>query len=118
VSVFVSLALKLHSIPQYKNPPLYRQLARACIDRPSSKLYLFGGLKESGTLLNDLWALDIAANYWEEQVLVTPDWPPARMAHACVIDETTRVFYIFGGEASDTLLNDLWAFSMTTSTVM
>jgi hypothetical protein len=111
------LAYQVNYIPYSRIPPSSREYSVGCIDSASSKFYIFGGHQQAGELLNDLWAFDLASNYWEEMKQSSINWPQARITTACLIDQSERVLYIFGGETENTFLNDLWAFSLTTKTV-
>jgi hypothetical protein len=113
----LGLAFKAKYIPASRIPPTSREYSAGCIDSATLKFYIFGGHQQAGALLNDLWAYDLASNYWEEIKQSSINWPQARINSACLIVQSQRVLYIFGGETESIFLNDLWAFSLTTKTV-
>lgn len=112
------LTLRTYSIPKQNSPPVSRQNARLCIDKQSNQLFLFGGMAEGGDLLNDLWAFDLESQKWARKAVISQVWPEARHSYGCFVDEVKRDLYIFGGETEKVVLNDLWAFSLTTLTVL
>lgn len=74
-------------------------------------IYLFGGISENGTLLNDFWKLDISINgllnpIWEPISIKTP---PPRYGHHTFIRD--GCLYITGGYNSEGYqINDVWKF--------
>ncbi|KAH0787338.1 multiple epidermal growth factor-like domains protein 8 isoform X1 [Histomonas meleagridis] len=75
------------------------------------KIYLFGGISETSTLLNDFWVLDTSVNgllnpIWK---LVPGECPPPRHSHAAYC--LKNKLYIVGGyDQNNEKLNDIWRF--------
>jgi hypothetical protein len=83
-------------------------------DDTDEQVYLFGG-RSADTPLNDLWALNVDDPAWSQ---VRPDGllPAARFGHNAVFDPQGGRMLIFGGQAGDAFLNDLWAFTSQDNT--
>ena len=95
--------------------PSVRWTASAIHDPIGNRVVLFGGRGSSGDL-NDVWALDLATEQWSELETST-EGPSARFSHNAVYDSQSHRMLIWSGRmlaSSSTLLNDIWAFDLTT----
>ena len=87
----------------------YHSLATA----PDGTVYLFGG-NDSEAYFNDLWQFE--NGNWSE-ITVSGDPPTARTLAALTYDTANERLLLFGGRTvSGTLLADLWAFDLATTT--
>ena len=86
-------------------------------------LYIFGGSLQDGTLLNDLWRLDLSNFSWErllknnqfnENDLLAPS---PRSGHALVhANDEDNIVYIFGGKIGNFQeANDLWKYDISSN---
>ena len=85
-------------------------------------LYIFGGSVKDGSLLNDLWKLDLESIIWEKinienngennsELLL----PSPRSGHSLVMTNNSEV-YIFGGKIGNFQEgNDLWKFDVNSN---
>ena len=74
-----------------------------------SKVALLTGGYGNGTILNDLWALDIANDVWVD---FSPSVsPPPRFAAAGGFDRMNQVLVLFSGLANTGLLADTWHYA-------
>ena len=88
-------------------------------------LYIFGGSIEDGSLLNDLWKLDLESKIWtkienaeNKQNIDDPELllPSPRSGHSIVIVNESEV-YIFGGKIGNFQEgNDLWKYDVNENT--
>jgi hypothetical protein len=69
---------------------------------------LHGGGSADRGYLDDTWRLDHAARAMTKVEVATA--PPARSGTALVVDPFTTDVLLFGGQGSDGLLGDTWAF--------
>lgn len=75
------------------------------IDGDGAKAYLFGGHGANGSLLGDLWQLDLAAMTWHA---LPATGPAPRFGHnAAWVEDVGLV--VFAGQGA-TFYNDLWAY--------
>ena len=97
--------------------PSRRQLVASAWDAAQRQLIVFGGQNDSGSLLDDTWALSLAG--------AVPTWtrlfpgganPSARSAMASVWDPVSRRMIIFGGETSTGRTNTVWQLSFASGT--
>ncbi|MBI4322585.1 MAG: hypothetical protein HY675_29185 [Chloroflexi bacterium] len=85
-------------------------------------VYLFGGVGEGGTLLNDLWRFGTVSatsngprgqaqplDAWEE---INPaNEPPARFGHTIVEVSGTGGIVLFGGQGAGDVFDDVWSYN-------
>ncbi len=71
-------------------------------------LYLFGGSRQQGPLLDDLNRFDPAQRQWTQLETASDERPSPRYAPALVT--VGKRIYLFGGGGSGGFLNDLWAY--------
>jgi hypothetical protein len=90
-------------------PP--RRSESLIFDPLRQRMIMFGGGPgDSG--LNDVWALSLADNQGWQQI--SPDGAPsARQGHTAIYDPVRDRMLVFGGRATTTLLNDVWALSLS-----
>jgi N-acetylneuraminic acid mutarotase len=76
----------------------------------------FGGLTETGNVLNETWIYDCETNNWEE-VFPTLS-PPPRSDASMYFDIVNDKFILFGGyrNSSDYYSNDLWVYDINANT--
>jgi len=108
-----AMAFKTYTIPPFKSPPTPSQLSRGCYDKTTHSFYIFGGIDESGSLLNSLSSFDLNSKSWHSYSMLSEEWPQGRKNHMCFVDDDERKLFIFGGENEKIFLNDLWAFSLS-----
>lgn len=77
-----------------------------CMIKFNDKIYIFGGISEDGSYLNDLWKFYSTSQIWE---LVIPSGtiPSGRSSFGCNIDEGTG-FLIYGGNSTNGVLGDFY----------
>jgi N-acetylneuraminic acid mutarotase len=79
-------------------------------DSTNGVVYLFGGWKEGGIDLNDLWVYDPGANTWTERA-PSGGPPAAREGQSMVYDSAANRVILFGGTVTNTsFFNDTWAY--------
>ena len=92
-----------------KAPPGRESMGLA-YDSSDGYLLLFGGLSQSGTPLNDTWALE--SEKWVE--LSPENSPPARSAPAMVFDAATGSVVLYGGigqvNGAQPYYDDTWSY--------
>lgn len=94
--------------PPTANSPLPRSLAGAAYDSTRDELVVYGGL-DHGFLLDDLWALPMAAGAsWVSLDYDLAFRPSARAGATMVLDSRRDRLVLFGGSSS----NDLWTFDL------
>ena len=82
----------------------------------SGSIYIFGGY-DGSEYLSNIWECDPDPVLGGcTQLAVTGDAPSGRAYHSATIDDVNGIMYIFGGQSGSTNLNDLWAFTLSTST--
>lgn len=75
--------------------------------------YLFAG-HDGGTVYDDLWAYDLAADSWS-QIVDAGEGPAARFGHNAVWAPGIGLV-IFAGQGPDTFFNDLWTYDPSANT--
>jgi serine/threonine protein kinase len=87
-------------------------------------LFVFGGIDNTGNLLNDLWKYNTATGSWTELSPPTTlsasgncgTIPAPRVDTAVVWDNVDQKLLLYGGQgAKNTYLGDLWSFDPTAS---
>src|SRR5206468_1650220 len=81
------------------SPPAARMRCSMVVDS-SGLMYMYGGRRQSGTPLGDLWQLKRVGNVWQWSRVFPQGDPVARFGHTAVIDTADQ-----GG----VLKNDVWA---------
>jgi hypothetical protein len=76
------------------------------------KIVLFGG-NEDYSLLNDTWTFDLNTHNWTN--MNPSNAPSARQHFAMTYDSTDDELILFGGEDGNQILNDTWAYNITTN---
>lgn len=79
-------------------------------DPRAHRLVLFGGKNDADENVNEVWALDVAHNAWQ-QIMVTGDSPPPSEDHTAIYDPLGHRLILYGGENGPTT-NNLWAFDL------
>ncbi len=91
-----------------------RQKHTAVFDPVGMCMYVFGGMADDTSLLNDVWEYDVTTN---QGTLLSPGGgqPPARMAHTAVYDPNRRVMLVFGGDldGTGTTTADIWKYDIS-----
>ena len=92
-------------------PPQERGGHTAIYDPVRDRMLVFGGIGETNTRQNDVWALSLSGNpTW---TLLAPIGipPSARHLHTAIYDPVRDQMVVFGGG----LLNDVWVLSLSGS---
>jgi Galactose oxidase, central domain len=89
------------------NQPLWVYAGSAAFDENINAVILFGG-GSGGIDQNTTWQWFGVRGYWKQ--LVTTQSPPAREGASIAYDSALRHVILFGGQNSDTPLNDTWEF--------
>ena len=94
--------------------PLKRCLQHAAIDETGGIMYLFGGCASGfgPCPLDDLWALDLTTNVWQE--MGGSPRPAGRTHNGLAFDAARRRLVVYGGAGSAGLLNDYGEFDPAT----
>lgn len=88
---------------KYSHPPKRRHVA-GVYDAVRNCFLIFGGFGDEG-YLNDVWALDLAADIW---INLTPG-PQPRIDHQAVYDPASKRLLLYGGDARlDHKFHDVW----------
>ena len=94
-------------------------------DSQDDLIFVFGGIDNSGNLLNDLWQFDPAAGQWTNLFpsdgsptpCANSSRPAARMNAAMVWDDADRQILLYGGAgANNHFFGDLWSYSPAQNT--
>ncbi|MHC5081118.1 MAG: Kelch repeat-containing protein, partial [Planctomycetota bacterium] len=110
-------------LPASGTAPSSRQGHTAIYDPDNHRMVLFGGTTSAfgfGGALDDLFTLDLTsgAEGWTEWLPATTGTPPSsRWGHTAVFDPGAKRMIVFGGDDGALgVLNDVWAFDLTTGT--
>jgi hypothetical protein len=91
-------------------PPTARAQHTAIYDPVHRWLVVFGGWTY-GSVLNDTWVLNLAAQTWTQASPIGSP-PAARRGHTAIYDAANGRMLLFGGVAGSGFYNDLWALSL------
>jgi hypothetical protein len=92
------------------NGPGMRSYPASAMDKTGNLMFMHGGGSAAGTLLNDLWVLNLNTDTWTQ----LNSGPSARYLHAMVYDTNLNRLILFGGKAPGHL-NDVWAYNVGTN---
>lgn len=98
-------------------PPSPRFTHNAVYDESMHRLLIWSGRRVDATgssLLNDVWALDLATRRWSE-VPATTDLPEARYGTAAIFDPVARHLVTFAGFTTQGRFDDTWRFDARAS---
>jgi len=96
--------------------PGARRWHTAIYDAPRSRMVVFGG-GGSGTMFNDVWALDLTPGTEAWSLVTVVGAPPAaRTQHTAVHDAAGQRMVVFGGRDADAVLSDTWMLDLATDT--
>ncbi|HZT08905.1 MAG TPA: kelch repeat-containing protein [Chloroflexota bacterium] len=91
--------------------PSARAAHAAVWDAADGRMFVFGGMTDNTSYLDDLWSYDPSANAWGRVDEGAPS-PDARARHAAVWDPAGRRMLVFGGyRGLSGYSNELWSFS-------
>ncbi len=110
------------SAPSTNAPTTLRSGHGMVWDDHDNQLLVFGGVDDSGNLLNDLWSYDTGKGNWKQlnaSTAVTGNdcgsVPVPRMNAAMVWDGVDQQVLLYGGVgANNQYLGDLWSYSPST----
>ncbi|KAJ7187899.1 Muskelin N-terminus-domain-containing protein [Mycena filopes] len=117
----------LSSDPQIPHAPPLVYDHQIAMDCETQILYVYGGRIIDGDATSykyaGLYCYNIRLAKWQHlQNSPKPDTPfsggliPARSGHSMVLDDRTRILYIFGGKVEKTVLCDMYAYNIATKT--
>jgi hypothetical protein len=96
-------------------PPVGRELHSAIYDPVRDRMVVFGGYENSGSDVNEVWALSLAGTPAWTELAPTGTPPSARESHSSIYDPVRDRMVVFGGnhyDGSDHYLNEVWALSL------
>jgi hypothetical protein len=85
--------------------PTPRQNPSFAYDSTGKRLYIFGGETSAGPSA-EAWSYDLAGSTWSR--VEVPSAPAARTSQGTAPDPMGRRILIFGGQAPDATLKDIW----------
>lgn len=98
--------------------PSARSGSTLWFSKEDKKLYLFGGIDQTFSTLNDLWSFDLSTNKWAELVPDgQPGSPPSRHAAQAGQVAVNGTITLYGGEGPPPtfeVLNDTWTYDIAT----
>ena len=80
----------------------------------SGKVYIFGGINTTGNL-NDLWQYNPSTSSWNRLIDTNQNGSPSARNGSVAWTDINGNAYIFGGNSSSGVLNDLWQYNPSTS---
>jgi hypothetical protein len=91
-----------------------RSASKIVFDEYSGEIYMFGGISENvpKNFHGDFWKYDISGNSWNE--INTESTPENRSSFGMIFNKKNSNIYLYGGDAYQTQLDDLWCFNTTT----
>jgi N-acetylneuraminic acid mutarotase len=115
-------SLKWNKIETNSDKPPARWAHGAIYDAIKDRMIIFGGKYEDSSFtpkyLNDVWALNLETNEWQELKPNSAKNPSARAGMAMIHDIENDRFIIFGGTENESTsigsLNDTWEFNLFT----
>jgi hypothetical protein len=111
-----SLSQWLDRTPATSQSPVLPAAAEDCAmiyDPVAHRLVLFGGKNDANQNVNEVWALDLNQNLWQ-QIMVEGETPPPSEDHAVIYDPASHRMILHGGEDGLTT-NKTWAFDLKTN---
>ena len=94
-------------------PPSPRFQHHAVYDPVRDRLIVFGGAGLPGTLLGDVWALELSESPAWTPLAPTGTPPSPRRAHSLIYDSLRDRLVMAGGLDASGRLNDAWTLSLT-----
>lgn len=94
------------------NPPP-RSNASCIYDAAANRIIIFGGRNLKGNL-NDVWALNLSSNVWQ-QIIPSGSAPPPRFTQNAFFDSSSYRMIIWSGQGAE-LYNDVWALNLGSNT--
>jgi hypothetical protein len=88
-----------------------RMYVSTVLDEATDRMVVFGGLKEVGVFLNDVWARDLTGQGSWTALAPTGTPPAPRWSYSAILDEARHRIVLFGGIGA-TGFNDVWALSL------
>lgn len=78
-----------------------------------SRLWMYGGRHDDGTVLAEMWVYDVATRTWTQQATTAQATPGPRYGAITWYNSITETLYLYGGKnSSHDLRQDMWAFDM------
>ncbi len=93
-------------------PPGPRFSHSAIYDPVRDRMIVFGGSSQTSTIMNDVWALDLAGAPTWSPIYASGGSPAPRYAHSAVYDPVRDRMIIVGGQSSTTA-SDAWALTLS-----
>jgi hypothetical protein len=120
--VVVLQAAKVHYVPETSTPPAKFIQAATAYNPVEGDIYHFSGVNQGNEVLSLFAAFNLKSKRWRHIEPSNAQRPgntktESRLTAAGVFDDSKQLFYVFGGEALKSLLNDLWKFDVATSRV-
>lgn len=120
--IFQFTPYSAQAAPSANAPTILRSAHSMVWDDHDNLLFVFGGIDNSGNLLNDLWSYSPATGSWSQLSASTAGTaafssncgttPTPRMNAAMVWDSVDQQVLLYGGVGtSNRYLGDLWAYS-------
>ncbi len=97
------------AVPHAGPWPAPRSGHTAVYDPTGDRMIVFGGRGADGTLLNDVWALELRPQLQWVQLSPTGPPPPEREGHTSIVDDSRQRMVVFGGTGSAA---DVWSLSL------
>lgn len=92
-------------------PPSPRSDHAAINDSLRDRMIVFGG-----SLSDETWELSLDDTLLWNEVVTSGGPPPGRLSHTAIPDPARDRMIVFGGTTATSLLNDVWALSLSTHT--
>jgi hypothetical protein len=88
----------------------------AIYDPVGDRMIVFGGLLNSTTAFNDVWALSLSGTPLWTRRFPSGEPPPARAQHTAIYDPVRNRMIVFGGiSPTSGALGDVWSLSLGTA---
>jgi hypothetical protein len=120
--IAVLQAAKVYYVPETSTPPPLFMMQATAYNPVEGDIYLFSGINNEGTVLDSFSAFNVRTKRWRYIEPSNEERPgksntDPRYFTSGVFDEVKQILYVFGGESTRSLLNDLWGFDLETSRV-